>query len=50
VFMIIVDNAKANDSTIRIIKDDFYLRNVVPVGGWFMLCACYKLVGASRAC
>jgi hypothetical protein len=27
-FMITVDNAKANDSAIRIIKDDFELRNV----------------------
>jgi hypothetical protein len=33
VFTIIVDNAKANDSAIRIIKDDFELRNTLPVGG-----------------
>jgi len=32
-FTITVDNVKANDSTIRIIEDDFELRNALPVGG-----------------
>ncbi|XP_062170992.1 zinc finger BED domain-containing protein RICESLEEPER 1-like [Alnus glutinosa] len=33
VFIITVDNAKANDTTIRILKDDFELREVLPIGG-----------------
>jgi hypothetical protein len=33
VLTITVDNARANDSTIRIIKDDFELRNELDVGG-----------------
>lgn len=33
VFTITVDNAKSNDSTIRILKDDFELRNVLLIGG-----------------
>jgi hypothetical protein len=28
-----VDNAKANDTAIRILKDDFELREVLPIGG-----------------
>jgi hypothetical protein len=33
VFTITVDNAKANDTAIRILKDDFELREVLPIGG-----------------
>jgi hypothetical protein len=28
-----VDNAKENDTAIRILKDDFELREVLPIGG-----------------
>jgi len=33
VFTITVDNAKANDIAIRIHKDDFELREILPIGG-----------------
>jgi hypothetical protein len=33
VFTITVNNAKANDIAIRILKDDFELRKVLPIGG-----------------
>ncbi|XP_062170981.1 zinc finger BED domain-containing protein RICESLEEPER 2-like [Alnus glutinosa] len=33
VFIITVDNAKANDTAIIILKDDFELREVLPIGG-----------------
>jgi len=33
VFTITIDNDKANDTAIRILKDDFELREVLPIGG-----------------
>jgi hypothetical protein len=50
VLTITIDNARANDSAIRIIKDDFEWRNELFVGACAMLCACDKFVGARRAC
>jgi hypothetical protein len=40
VFTIIVDNKKANDSAIKILKYDFQLRDVLPIRGRFFHVQC----------
>jgi hypothetical protein len=41
VFTMTIDNARANDVTIRILEDDFLSKDILPIEGRLFLVRCY---------